>query len=652
MKKVVAILLIMIVALPVFCVPVLADLPHVPHEDPSDAESSFSAESLLLHYGDVFRAVSLREYALADGLIQRLVYANILEDYRDYVDRYGVVASDLLMALDDLDVALDEASALLEEYRLDEAAIRLGEAGVFLERAQVLIRDIEEEATEDLGTILGVFQTPAGSPEREAYGGLHVVIDVVRELVGEYRSLLEKLSGESADIQEKIEEKELVPTSMTLELSRAAAFVGESVTARGYLSSRAESLSDRTVTVHLDGEPVATATTGFRGSFRAKVPIPYRYVHTMTVEARYVPEGDDRDRYLPSVSPSREIEVMFYPTEIEIEAPDEAYPALTAVISGQLSWDGDESAVERDVKMFLDGGLQATLRVGKGSFEAEVTPEPGISVGEHTLTVAVEPSGRYAGVSRDTTLSIVRISPEVDVDAPSFTVIPRKVYVSGTVRSRFDLEGAMVSVKLRGASAEVETSEGGEFSASLSMGLNLVFVGVEDLVVRVEPAEPWHSPVEVKVRVFVLNLTNVGLTFAAAVGMGVLLVVKRRGRPGPEEWPSPETLLVAESPAKETAAARPGERYEGVKGTLLEAYVRAAAVVEEATGVRMEPHVTLREFLREATLGMHGAVEAFARLTALAERALYSSHAPEAELAAEAEKLAVEVEEVLKGGLA
>jgi hypothetical protein len=134
--------------------------------------------------------------------------------------------------------------------------------------------------------------------------------------------------------------------------------------------------------------------------------------------------------------------------------------------------------------------------------------------------------------------------------------------------------------------------------------------------------------------------------------MGVLLVVRRRGRPDPGEWPSPATLLVEESPAKEAVAVKPGVGFEGVKGMLLEAYVRAAVVVEGATGVRMGPHVTLREFLREATLGMHGAVGAFARLTALAERALYSSHAPEAEQAAAAEKLAVEVEEVLKGGLA
>ena len=215
-----------------------------------------------------------------------------------------------------------------------------------------------------------------------------------------------------------------------------------------------------------------------------------------------------------------------------------------------------------------------------------------------------------------------------------------------------ELEGAKVSVKLRGTSTEVETLEGGEFSARLSMGLDLAFVGVEDVKVRVEPVEPWHSPVEVKVRVFVLNLTNVGLTLVAALTLGALLVVKRRGRAGPGEGAPSEALLAAKRPAGEAPPTRPRGRLEGVKGMLLEAYVQAAVVVEKSTGVQMEPHLTLREFLREARPSMHSAAEAFARLTALVERALYSPYTPETEQADEAERLALEVEKVLKNGLA
>ena len=118
MKRLLPTLLVAILATLLFCVPVLADLYHVPHEDPGVAESALDARSLLWYYGDVLEMVSVREYVRADGLIQRLDYANILEEYRDVVDRYSDLASGLLVTLDDLDGALDEASSLLWQYRL------------------------------------------------------------------------------------------------------------------------------------------------------------------------------------------------------------------------------------------------------------------------------------------------------------------------------------------------------------------------------------------------------------------------------------------------------------------------------------------------------------------------------------------------------
>jgi len=648
MKRLLAILLIVIVAALIFCVPVLANLPHVPHEDPATAESSIDVRSLLWYYGDVLEMVSLGEYERAEGLIQGLEYANIPEDYKDIVDRYSDLACELLTTLDNLDEALGEASSLLEQYRIDEAAVRLGEARVLFDQVESILSDIEEEGIEELSSHLGVFDTPAGSLEREAYGSLHAVIDMVEELIDESQSLLESLSGESA----AIEEKELQPTTITLQLSPAAAFVGETITAKGSLTSEEEPLPNRSITMLLDGEPVATATAGSSGSFEVQVSIPFEYVLTMTVEALYVPGDDDRDKYLAAISPSQEVGVKFYQTDLEIEAPDEAYPGLPVVVSGEIAWEGGEAADGRNVKVLLDDGLLATLSVQEERFDVEVTPEPGISVGEHTLTVTVDPQGRYAGVSKGTLLNIVRMLPEVDVDAPTFTLIPSTIHVRGKVHSPLPLEGARVSVEMGDASTEVETLEEGEFSAKLSMGLDLVFVGLEELVVKVEPVEPWHGPVEVKVRVFVINLTNVGLTVVAAAVLGVLLVTKRRGRTGKEEAPPLDAPLVVERRTEAAPVAKPAVKFEGIKGRLLEAYLRAAVVVEEATRVRMEPHMTLREFMREATPRMHSAFEAFARLTALAERALYSSHVPEAEEAAEAEKLTLEVEEVLKGGLA
>ena len=648
MKKLLAILLVVIVATLAFCVPALASLRHVPHEDPADAESSIGVRSLLWYYGDALTMVAAREYIRADSLIQTLDYANILEEYRDIVDRYNHLSSDLLWNLNDLDMSLSEVSSLLDQYLLDEAAVKLDEARVLLDQAKIILTDIEDNATEDVGRLLGVFDTPADSLERQSYAQLHAAIDIVWELIAEYDMVLEEQGDEASTIKEK----ELKPTWVTLEVSPRAAFVGDLVTLHGLLASYNGPLKYRKISLLLDGEPVDTTTTGSDGSFRTTQLIPFKYVPTMTLQVQYTPYEDDRDKYLPSISPSREIDVMFYRTELDIEAPEEAYPGLPTVIRGKLAWEGDEVPGGRSVKVRLDGGLWATTTVQEQRLEVEGIPEPGISVGNHTLTVTVEPQARYAGISKETTLHIVKISPEVHIDAPSLTVIPSTVHVSGTVSSPFPLQQARVIVEMGGDWTEVETSDGGEFSASVSIGLDLVFVGPEDLVVKVEPVEPWHRPVEVEVRVFVVNLTNVGITLVVAVGLGVLLVTKRRGRAERGEAPSLEAPVVVERPAEAVPGLEPAVRFEGFKGRLLEAYLRAAVTVQKATGVPTQPHMTLREFLREATPGMQSVVEPFARLTRLAERALYSPHVPGTDDADEAERLALEVKEVLKGGVA
>jgi len=471
---------------------------------------------------------------------------------------------------------------------------------------------------------------------------------MVWELIAEYDMVLEEQGDETSAIKEK----ELKPTWVTLEVSPRAAFVGDLVTLHGLLASYNGPLEYRKISLLLDGEPVDTTTTGSDGSFRTRQPIPFKYVPTMTLQVQYMPYEDDRDKYLSSISPSREIDVMFYRTELEIEAPEEAYPGLPVVIRGRVTWEGDEVPGGRSVKVSLDGSLWATTTVQEQRLAVELTPEPGISVGNHTLTVTVEPQARYAGISKETILHISKISPEVDIDAPSLTVIPSTVHVSGTVSSPFPLQQARVIVEMGGNSTEGETSDQGEFSASVSIGLDLVFVGPEDLVVKVEPIEPWHRPVEVEVRVFVVNLTNVGITLVVAVGLGVLLVTKRRGRVERGEAPSLEAPAAVERPDEAAPGLEPVVRFEGFKGRLLEAYLRAAVTVQKATGVSAQANMTLREFLREATPGMQSAVKPFARLTRLAERALYSPHVPESDDAAEAEGLALEVEEVLKSGVA
>ena len=83
---------------------------------------------------------------------------------------------------------------------------------------------------------------------------------------------------------------------------------------------------------------------------------------------------------------------------------------------------------------------------------------------------------------------------------------------------------------------------------------------------------------------------------------------------------------------------------------MLRAYAAAVRVIGTVTNVPMRPQMTVREFLREILPELDGAAEAFAELTRLSEKALYSPYAPEADEAAKAESLALTVGSMLGGG--
>lgn len=71
--------------------------------------------------------------------------------------------------------------------------------------------------------------------------------------------------------------------------------------------------------------------------------------------------------------------------------------------------------------------------------------------------------------------------------------------------------------------------------------------------------------------------------------------------------------------------------------------------VEKMTEISMKPQMTLREFLKEVMPELSGATGAFAELTSLAERALYSPYMPREDGALRAENLASKVEKVISG---
>ena len=629
---------------------VIAQLIYPPHEDPATAESAIDASSFLTHYTDILTLISLKEYENARRLIEQLKFVYIPEDLRYIAQRYNNLTLELTGVLDNLEKLLNEASTLLHQYRLEEASQTLSKAGILFRKAEILLNDLEE-AAETLSGRLGVFVAPAESREREAYNRLQGIFQRLKKLVQDYLKLLMKIKDQASEIQRE----ELKPTMVTLNLNATKVFVGGFVKASGILASNGESLPNRTITLLLNGNPFATAITSLDGSYHTIMEIPYRYVHTMTVEALYTPIGNDRGVYLASLSSPASIEVMFYETMLEVTAPDEAHPGLPIMVNGEVTSEGEISLGERKVKVLLDGGLLAEVETGpRGLFEIKITLSPQTSVGKRTLTIIVEPKGVYAGASQDRALNIMKITSEINIHAPLFILLPARMNIEGNARSSFGPLGqATVTLQLREASAIVKTSKDGGFNATIDMPLNLVLAGFQELKVMVEPAEPWHASAQAEASIFVINPANIGLTSAAFISFGAMLYTRlMRAKPRRGQAEIPEIPPPLEEPIATAPPLKPEIKFEGAKGGVLGAYVKAMKIVERAADTSMRPHITLREFLQMTTPKLNGALEPFTKLTILAERTLYSPYMPAMDEVTKTEELALSIEKVLALGAA
>jgi hypothetical protein len=268
--------------------------------------------------------------------------------------------------------------------------------------------------------------------------------------------------------------------------------------------------------------------------------------------------------------------------------------------------------------------------------------------------VTVDPEGIYAGVSQQSNLTVAKIVSLVSVHAPSFVFLPAEVQISGSVASASGpLNNAKVTLEFANISTAVRTLEDGTFNSTMNIPLSTVFAGSQNIEVTVEPAEPWQALAQTNVSVFVLNSVSIAFTCVASFSIGVVLYARfASSKPKKSERkiriPDDNSALPENTgTVGVTVPVKAEFRFEGVKGKVLEAYVKALRIIEPVTGSALRANMTLREFLYEAEPKLGSAVSSFSELTVLAEKTLYSPHIPEARDVAKAEEYANEIGRML-----
>ncbi|MEA2085428.1 MAG: DUF4129 domain-containing protein [Chloroflexota bacterium] len=371
----------------------------------------------------------------------------------------------------------------------------------------------------------------------------------------------------------------------------------------------------------------------------------------------------DRLRESLGLNPLMAVEPSFYyPTHLEVSVPETACPGLPVTISGEISpADGD---VSRAVRVLL-GNTRLAEETVQGRFSIEVTPPRQISTGIHCLTLVVAPHGHYAGTSKRLPINISGKQIRTEIQMPLVIVLPERVQIKGRVfsestpvgDSEVSVEGepvgdARVSLIFREAETVVKTAADGSFSAMIEAPFDLSLAGPQELSISVEPVEPWYASLEIEREVFAINPAAAGLMLFVFVSLGLLLFSRvRTSLPRLREEMVIPGAGLREAPAI-TPLTQPEFEFTGIKGRVLASYLGGLEAVEEAAGISMEPHDTLREFLNIALSRLPAAVEPFRELTAAAEVALYSAREPFEEMAAGAERLAATIKEELERGTA
>jgi hypothetical protein len=609
---------------------VKAEPSRIPHEDPDAAESTIDAYSLLTEYAGIFALAASKQYENASQLSEQLSHITLPSNLKYILDKYNQMTQQIISTLNDLQDALDTASILLDQNRLAEAGQVLDRAGVLVSQAQILLDDLKD-ATKVLSDRFGVWAAPAASKVRQAYNQLEEMLQRLNELIDQYHQLLQQTQQRATDISDQ----KLSGTSLTLNLNATECFVGGTVIASGTLTANGRGVGGQEVKLFLDNNQTATAKTDSNGEYSTAIKIPYIYVDSVSVKAKYTPEGNSKNAYLAASSPTVTLRLLFYRTIIELSIPEEANPGLPVLLNGNVTSDKGPSLNPRQVQIQLDDINESAVETDEmGRFTAEFTIDANMEVGNHNLTVTVDPKEIYAGTIQQFTLNIQKKTTELVVEAPTFVLLPNQIQVSGTANTQQGpLNNANIQVEFLNISSYTQTDANGAFNLTLDLPLNTVLGGYQTLDVEVQPDEPWQATEQNQTNVFTLNVLSIGIALASSLAVSTVAYLKlsktkqskqqtqviEQISPVPEKAPTPAPEIL--TPAS----------FEGVRGQILKAYLEGQKAVQQTTKLALEAHMTLREYATLTTTKIMEVAARFFELTILAEKSLYSAHEPQPE---------------------
>lgn len=562
--RAISLIIAILFLLAVMAPPVLA---APPHENPDAARQIFSALSLFTYYADTLDFVLKKEPKEVERRLQKMPFANLPQTLRATTDKFTASGIDIAYMIANIDKDISRMRTLVSEFRFSESTQLGRNIFYYLSQSYELLEKMRT-ATQTSGTEFIVFSLPKTSNIVTAYLAALARIDMIKELLDLYKSLLLDLQGaglnveeieskilyektrqekpwellseeekanfkkqfteeEKAKLWELLSEEEkaklweqlkaflmanklMLPTEISLSLDTYSAFVGEKVGFEGKLKSEGRPLAGREVIILVNGSPLARILTSGEGVFKGEFQVPFWYITEVNIQALYYPKDKDIGFYISSVSDVIKLQVMFYMARLKVRIDGKTYPGLQKEVHGEFDYGESPLPASRKVEIYLDSVL-----IGQGNVDSTFTQKinvmPDISLGKHTLTISTVAIGRYSPVISDAHLVVNQAMTVLDIDIPRMVFIPGSMNIRGRLRSELGpLKGAALDIQTGDSQIRMVTGEDGYFRDTMDMGLTLNLIGSRNLTVQVTPREPWNAPLSSAKKFAIVNIANTG----------------------------------------------------------------------------------------------------------------------------------------------
>lgn len=602
---------------------------YQPHGNPATAALSSDPLIALSMGGAILGALISGATVDLQDLKVLVNEANLPPTFRLIAKQMVELSVNLMDTLKRIDIALQETESALDQELLEKSKEQLGRTQALIQQADDLVAELQA-ATGQLIRVVPVVQAPLSNAFAQ--------FEQERE---RFRTLWQRYQSRIGGLKERIAlvEEQGTPTALLIEPTVSAVVVGQSLPVTGILSTKGKGLPARDIKLFVGERPAGSFTTEDDGSFTIQMPVPLLYVPSARLEARYIPQGEDKGVFHGS-SAATDVALIYFATSLQVEASAAAYPGRSITLTANISASGP-AALERRLTVAVAGTLVAEAQCSRRC-ELTVPIRPDVPVGAQQLSAAVDPLGPYAGARQDVTLRITQIPVSVDLQVPLWTLVPGEVRLQGSVQAPSEpVEQGTVVVRF-GALSETVPVEGGVFSGRLDLPSSLVTGGPQPLAVTFRPKDPWLAQTALQRSVFFVNLWS-SVLLAATLAIAGMAYVRTKARSAIGRAPVPSAGMTVPSQQGQVATSQAGPW-----GVIVGEFWRAVHLVAQLLSIQTRPSTTLREFLAVVEQRLGRASQAFQRLTGMMEEALYSPRRPDAAQAKEAEVLAKEVERTIK----